>query len=65
MDLLVINTNVFAIWQHDSGGPVFEETNGRVTLIGIIGWGGCLDGKPGGSARVTVYSRWIYVNSQN
>ncbi len=48
----------------DSGGPVFEERDGRLTLIGIISWTGSNDGEPrcgfiSGVIPLPRYHHWI------
>jgi hypothetical protein len=48
----------------DSGGPVFEERDGRLTLVGIISWTGSNDGEPrcgyiSGVIPLPRYLHWI------
>jgi len=48
----------------DSGGPVFEERDGRLTLVGIISWTGSNDGEPrcgyiSGVIPLPRYHHWI------
>ncbi len=48
----------------DSGGPVFEERDGRLALIGIISWTGSSDGEPrcgfiSGVIPLPRYHHWI------
>lgn len=46
---------------HDAGGPLYyeEKMYGGVKLVGVMSFGGCLNGKPNGSMRVYKYLPWI------
>lgn len=52
--------------QGDSGGPIFLESNGVVTLVGVVSWGrGCaFRGYPGVYTRISAVSSFIKDNTQ-